>query len=65
MRILKHGNLDPRKFYCKDCGCEFVADVREYGAYKSGSTIICWYADCPECDYRTTDSEPWEEQNDT
>ena len=65
MKILKHGDLKPRKFICKDCGCEFVADAREYGSYGSNRVIICWYADCPECDARTTVSEPWEEQDDT
>lgn len=65
MKILKHGNLKPRKFICKDCGCEFVANISEYGWYTNSVTALWYYADCPECEARTMDSEPWEEQNDS
>ena len=62
MKILKHGNLMPRKFICRDCGCEFVANISEYGLYPGSA----WrYSACPECEARTFDSEPWEEQNDS
>lgn len=60
MKILKHGDLKPRKFICKDCGCEFVANISEYSLYHG---TAWYYSDCPECEARTMDSEPWEEQN--
>ena len=60
MKILKHGDLKPRKFTCHECDCEFVANIKEY------KIIDRWiYTYCPECDSKTFDSEPWEEQNDT
>lgn len=62
MKILKHGELKPRKFICKDCGCEFVANISEYSLYPN---TAWYYSDCPECDVRTFDSEPWEEEDDT
>jgi DNA-directed RNA polymerase subunit RPC12/RpoP len=62
MKILKHGNLKPRKFICKDCGCEFIADVTEYTQYACNRTVLWWYIDCPECGGRVNDSVPWEEQ---
>lgn len=65
MKILKHGNLKPRKFICKDCGCEFVANISEYSSYPNSATGFWLYSDCPECEARTFDSEPWEEQNDS
>ena len=56
MKILKHGNLRPRKFTCRYCGCEFVANIKEYTMFDN------WiYMNCPECDTKTFDSEPWEE----
>lgn len=60
MKILKHGNLKPRKFICQDCGCEFVADISEYSLYPG---TAWYYSDCPDCDARIFDSKPWEEQN--
>lgn len=65
MKILKHGDLKPRKFICADCGCEFVANISEYGSYANRVKPLWWYSDCPECEARTFDSEPWEEQNDS
>lgn len=62
MKILKHGNLKPRKFICQDCGCEFVANISEYSTYTG--TAWC-YSYCPECDARTFDSEVWEEQDES
>ena len=64
MKILKHGTLKERKFVCKVCGCEFVANANEYYAY-TASCITLWYnADCPECHNDTNVSEPWEDEND-
>lgn len=37
MKILKHGNVEQRKFVCKKCGCEFVA----------GTSDITWH----QCEY--------------
>lgn len=61
MKILKHGNLSLRKFICKNCGCEFVADNTEYWQAECNGKVLWWIAECPECDNRTTDSEPWRE----
>ena len=48
MKILKHGDLKPRRFTCKNCGCEFVADMSEYEvAYCDHEKCYC--VDCPEC----------------
>ena len=46
MKILKHGDLQPRKFTCTSCGCEFVADKSEYGyeAYTHNYSVYC-----PDC----------------
>ncbi len=60
MKILKHGNLKPRKFTCGYCGCEFVANAKEYDVFESLISMRC-----PDCDTKTFDSEPWEEQNDS
>lgn len=65
VKILKHGNMKQRKFVCKYCGCEFVAGVREYNTYTNNGVVVYCYADCPECDTETIDSELWEEQNDS
>lgn len=60
MKILNHGNLKPRKFTCRYCGCEFVANAKEYNVFES------WiYMYCPDCDTKTFDSELWEEQNES
>lgn len=46
MKILKHGDLKPRKFKCSNCGCEFVADKMEYTlTHVEELYCIC----CPEC----------------
>ena len=56
MKIIKHGDLKPRKFICRYCGCEFVANAREY------NTSEHWiFMYCPDCDTQVFDSEPWEE----
>lgn len=53
MKVLSHG--DPKKgkpdikFFCRRCGCVFVA---EFGEYKKECSQIegLWYsAKCPEC----------------
>lgn len=46
MHIIKHGNLEPRYFVCRYCGCEFVADKSEYKVAASGDNF---FVDCPEC----------------
>lgn len=46
MKILKHGNLIPRLFTCKKCGCVFVADMKEYSIAASGDNF---FVTCPEC----------------
>lgn len=57
-KIIKHGNLKPRKFTCKNCDCEFVADVMDYCAYECNGTPMWWFTDCPDCCSRTDISEP-------
>ena len=47
MQIIKHGNLKPRYFICKYCGCEFIADKSEYKTAASGDNFFVY---CPECD---------------
>lgn len=64
MKILKHGNLKPRKFTCWNCGCEFVANTTEYCITMASGIPLWRSADCPECGAETTDSEPWEEKDD-
>jgi len=64
MKILKHGNMKPRKFTCLNCGCEFVADTTEYNM-TTAQGIVLWYrTECPECCNWTEKSEPWEEKDD-
>lgn len=46
MKIIKHGNLRPRHFYCRRCGCEFVADIGEYTVAASGDNF---FVKCPDC----------------
>ena len=55
MQIIKHGNLKPRHFVCKYCGCEFVADMREYKTAANGDNF---FVDCPECDMRFDQRAP-------
>ena len=62
MRILKHGENKLRKFICKHCGCEFVADMREYWR-RDYCGVVYYECDCPECTYTVEYSEPWEELN--
>lgn len=50
MRILKHGDLKPRKFICPNCGCVFVADRTEYQKNSGGGVIKCGTT-CPDCEY--------------
>jgi hypothetical protein len=61
MKILKHGKSRPRKFVCCQCGCEFVADVNEYKTGEYDGIFIQAVSYCPECDTRTTNSEPWDD----
>ena len=53
MKILKHGDLQPRKFTCTRCGCEFVADMTEYYSkeydYPLGDRGIHYHVTCPDC----------------
>lgn len=63
MRILKHGTLQSRKFVCKVCGCEFVADACEYSVETMSGFVIGYGADCPCCDHYTGCSELWEEED--
>lgn len=65
MKILKYGNLRPRKFICWHCDCEFVADTTEYSTTMSNGVIIWHHAYCPECGAETTESEAWEENNES
>ena len=52
-KILKHGDLDIRKFKCPKCNCEFLADSKEYDrpSIDAGLTIIVF---CPECYHKFT-----------
>ena len=62
MIILKRGKKNPRKFICRNCECEFVADTDEY--YRIDKCGIFWYeCDCPDCTYTAEASEPWEEND--
>ena len=55
MKILKHGNLMPRYFICKRCGCKFVANIGEYTAAVSGDNFfVC----CPDCGLRFDQHAP-------
>ena len=53
MKILKHGDLQPRKFTCTKCGCEFVADMTEYGKCSDIHPVYgpytAYHIYCPEC----------------
>lgn len=49
MKILKHGDLKPRKFICTSCDCEFVADKMEY--HLTGHIEETYTICCPECEY--------------
>ena len=52
MKILKHGDLKPRKFVCSKCDCVFVADLTEYSVLLASTDGHCkYYAYCPDCDY--------------
>lgn len=46
MKIIEHGNLMPRLFTCKCCGCKFVADMKEYQIAINESAF---FVSCPEC----------------
>ena len=51
-KILKHGNVQPRKFICSRCGCVFIADLTEYDVSLAITHGNCKYsAWCPDCDY--------------
>jgi hypothetical protein len=64
MKIIKHGNLKPRKFVCWHCDCEFVAKVNEYSTTTCNGVALCHYADCPECGSEACNSEPWDDKDD-
>lgn len=61
MRILKHGDLKPRKFVCRFCGCEFVAEIGEYKITNPAENYFWYSVYCPECDSYIDNSEHWEE----
>ena len=63
MKILKRGNEKPRKFICPNCDCEFVAGTREYWRTERFDDIY-YKCDCPECNYTSDISEPWEDDYD-
>ena len=47
MKIIKEGDLQPRKFTCTTCGCVFIANRDEYQAvWLSPSQISI---KCPHC----------------
>lgn len=52
MKILKHGDLKPRKFICSVCGCEFVANRNEYGIDKTYAILPRYIVTCPCCKQR-------------
>lgn len=66
-KILKHGDLQPRKFTCTKCGCEFVADMTEYGKANYNHPIrgayINYYITCPDCrnDMTVENAPPYKE----
>lgn len=62
MEILKSGNLKPRKFTCINCGCEFVANIKEYWRIDTFG-VVDYECSCPECTYSPRTSEPWEEED--
>ena len=52
MKILKHGDLKPRKFICKTCGCEFVAEMGEYEIDRDifqPNKEVTYDIACPDC----------------
>lgn len=49
MKIIKHGNMMPRRFTCRFCGCIFVADRSEYSTAASGDNF---YVNCPDCNVK-------------
>lgn len=55
MQIIKHGNLAPRYFTCRSCGCEFIADKREYNIAASGDNF---FVRCPDCNMRFDQHAP-------
>ena len=60
MEILKHGDLKERRFTCKTCGCEFVANMKEYRS-SILYTLTYFTVKCPYCDKEncyTCDSAP-------
>lgn len=66
MKIIKEGNLNkPIVFECKECGCVFIANKKEYNAEhfmlngKLNSYVsMC----CPCCDFSVTGHEYKEEE---
>ena len=53
MKILKHGDMQPRKFTCTQCKCIFIADKSEYEKRVNcdSLSIIEYCIDCPDCGY--------------
>ena len=60
MQILKHGVFTQRKFTCKICECEFVADPDEYTVVRANNKIFWYSSTCPECGAISTTSEAYE-----
>ena len=52
MKILKHGDLKPRKFICERCKCEFVADKSEYSEDNIYTTHPTLTTTCPCCNHK-------------
>lgn len=48
MKILKHGEKKTVKFVCKNCGCEFIAQTKEFDVQKFNSSTA-YSCHCPEC----------------
>lgn len=48
MKIIKNGDLQERRFICKICGCEFIANYNEYKyRFDFGNDFI--NVSCPCC----------------
>jgi hypothetical protein len=63
MTILKHGNPNPRRFVCSNCGCEFVAKSHEYFRTEKFG-VVGYECDCPDCTDTSKMSEQWDEEHD-
>lgn len=62
MKVISHGNAKRNKpdikFFCKKCGCLFVAGHEEYKVESTQIEGTWYYSKCPDCGASVSTQDP-------